>query len=302
MRLDQYLAAHLDCSVQHARRLLGSGSITTEHRTLSQSDKGKAVTAGQSVRIDLHRHQPKPCSEPLDIVYQADDCIIVNKPAGLAMHPVSPDETDTLLGRVVHRFPQILKVLENDNPLKAGVVHRLDTATSGLVFFALTPECFTQARQAFANHTTDKRYLALVLGCPPTSSDTPQTIELPLKVTQHKPARVAVASADDPQARLCKLDWSIKKRLADATLINIRLHTGFLHQIRATFAHLGHPILGDTIYQSPNQTIKATYSRLMLHAYHLSVLREHAECDLPDEFQEYINCINIQDLKSNNTK
>jgi len=196
---------------------------------------------------------------------------MVNKPAGMPIHPLKPGETSTLLNTVIARYPQIHSLGEGG--LRSGVVHRLDLGTTGVVAFALDTATWHTFRQAFVDHTTRKTYRALVHGHPPSQGHQ----ECPLRIARHKPAHVVVGPGHDQ--RLCRLAWRVRHLLTDAAEIEVDLETGFLHQIRVMFAHMGHPLLGDTQYGAVDR-----WPRPMLHATCLDIGDAHGQCDPPDDY------------------
>lgn len=287
-RLDRALADHLGRSRAQVETLLAAGLVTLNDRPAALKHKGLRLAAGDRLAVDTDPLTPPPSGGPLIVAVEADDYLVAVKPAGLATHPLAPDQRDTLLNRVVHRRPDILGVGEGE--LRAGVVHRLDVPTSGLVFFALTDPRYHAARHAFTHHTTDKRYLALVHG----RIDQPRDIALDLAVVQHHPARVAVVNDPHenhaprarhaPHARRCRLAFNPVETFEAATLLDVRLHTGFLHQIRVTLAHLGHAVLGDRTYGRADDPTP----RLMLHAHRLTVDEVTAHAPAPHDFEQVL--------------
>ena len=184
----------------------------------------------------------------MNVLYEDNHLLVVDKPAGVAVHPLRADETATLLQRVVARVPGIEGVGEGG--LRSGVVHRLDVDTSGCQAFATHEEAFGPLRAAFREHTVDKVYRALVAGVPESHAET----SLDLSLAQHRPARVrADAAGDGPVgSRTCATRWRrlevFETREGPVSLIEARPHSGFLHQIRVTMAFHGHPLLGDAVY------------------------------------------------------
>ena len=292
-RLDKLLAQSLNISRVEATRLLSRGGITINGQRASDKHKGAILSPGDTVSVSdftppLERAViPRP-DLPLDILTQGDGWAIVNKPAGAPVHPLEPDEDDTVLNAFVARFPQTQGVGEAG--LRSGVVHRLDVETTGTLLFATNQSAWDRFRAAFQEHATRKTYLAIVEGTLVGSGRE----NLNLTVAQHRPARVAVVTDtrehhDDPSpggrgaVRLCTLTWRVIEALKNATLIEVELGTGFLHQIRATFAYKHHPVLGDKLYGANISTPFAT--RPMLHALRLSVLEAAAEAPLPDDMK-----------------
>lgn len=276
-RLDRCLADTLELSRSQANALLRAGAVTLDGRPATLRDKGQILLAGQQLAADCAALDPAPNGAPLAVVAEGPDWLIADKPSGLATRPLHGGQRDTLLNRVVAHRPAIVGVGEGG--LRSGVVHRLDVDTSGLVLFATTAARHAEARRAFTAHTAVKRYLALVAG----RVDEPRRVELGLAVTRHAPARVEVVDSEaHPNARRTALSWNPRHAGPHATLLDVALETGFLHQIRVTFAHLGHPVLGDTRYAPP--AIASAADRLMLHAHHLDVGFAAADAPPPHDF------------------
>ena len=247
-RLDRFLAERLGISRARVRHLLEFGRVSKgggRGRVLELADKARQTAVGECfevagpLRADEERPMPRP---DLDwrCVAEGPGWVGVDKPAGCGVHPLHPEQQDTLLNAVVARHPEIVGVGEGG--LRSGVVHRLDVDTTGALLFATTEEGWRRLRGAFSAHQVEKRYLALVEG----RFEGPGRIELALAVKRHRPARVEVV---DPSAgRLCRQRVKVLRRFDRATLVEVELETGFLHQIRACLAHLGHPVLGDREY------------------------------------------------------
>ncbi len=218
----------------------------------------------------------------------------MDKPPGIAVHPLAEGETGTLLNAVVARFPKIQGVGE-EGGLRSGVVHRLDTNTSGVMLFALDLPAWQRFRTAFAEHRIRKTYAAVVAGHPADQG----RADFWLKVTRHRPAFVRRVEPRTAGARRCSLSWAVTQRHAHASLIEINLETGFLHQIRATFATLGHPVRGDPVY-GPSSSQRPTPAphlpgttqsssarpRMLLHAQTLRLDEIELYSPLPPEFAQ----------------
>lgn len=279
-RIDRVLGRRLGLSRQATWQLLREGRVQCDGRVLGLRDKGKALRAGQTlavapfVRPAERRARANP-QLSLTVAAAGADWLIIDKPAGMPVHPLTPGETGTLMNAVIARHPAIHGVGEGG--LRSGVAHRLDVETSGLVLLALTEARWRQFRRAFTEHRITKRYLALVHGRPADEGQ----VELHLAITQHRPARVRVVEPDHPDSRRCALAWQVRESFAETTLIEVDLHTGFLHQIRVMLAHLGHAVVGDAVYAGA----PAGPGRLMLHAYRLELDAEvRAEAAPPVDF------------------
>jgi 23S rRNA pseudouridine1911/1915/1917 synthase len=215
--------------------------------------------------------KPSPWPDAaIPLLAEGADWLVLHKPAGVATHPLDATQRRTALNAAIARRPELAGVGEGG--LRSGVVHRLDVATSGTLLFASTQARWTRLRAAFAQHRVAKRYVALVHGRP---SPWPCPLTLRLAVRQHRPARVAVV-ADDRPGRDCSLSITRIETRDGRSRLEIDLHTGFLHQVRVTLAHLGCPVVGDRVYGRPDAA-----DRLMLHADRLAFDDVLAECPAP---------------------
>jgi len=269
LRLDRVLAAELELSRAAVRRLLESGAVAVADRDESvarpvrESEKGRPLFAGERIEVEAFTHdrdaEVAPAPElALRVLGEGEGWICVDKPAGLPVHPLRAGEGATALGFVRHLRPEIHGVGEAG--LRSGVVHRLDVDTSGALLFADREEVWHELRAAFSEHRMQKTYRALVAG----RFDGPREMEAQLAVGRHRPARVKVVEAGDKGARAISQSLEALEVFEDASLVEIRPRTGFLHQIRVTLAHLGNALLGDASYAS--EEVAARAPRHMLHA------------------------------------
>ena len=284
-RLDAVLAAHLSLSRAAARRLLEGGTVRIDGRRASERAKGRPLPAG--ARIEIADFAPpgeaRPLPDegaPLVVLAQGTGWLAVDKPPGVPVHPLAPAERGTLLNALVARRSEIVGVGEGG--LRSGVVHRLDVDTSGVVLFALDAPTWARLRAAFTEHRVTKRYRALVTGAPKDGG----RVELWLAMAAHRPARVRVLEGprDAPRgARRTRLVYRTLERFCAAALVEVELETGFLHQVRATLAHLGHPVLGDRLYGGAALPGPGA-PRQMLHAAHLALDEIAASSPDPPDF------------------
>ena len=279
-RLDVFLAQVLGLSRREVWRVLESSLINSDGRRLSLKNKGEQLSAGSTLTVQAFEHLDKILANEeleLPILQTGEGFVVVNKPAGMPVRPKSYDETGTVLNALAAHYPKLQGVGEGG--LKSGVVHRLDTDTSGVLVVATQQDTWENLRKAFSEHRTEKRYLALVEGVVGDGG----RLELPLKVTRHAPAKVSVAE----DGRLCTLSWKRLEKLRDASLVEVRLETGFLHQIRVMFAHSGHPVLGDKVYGDAAEYAE----RHMLHAATLRCKPIQATAEQPEDFKQAINLL-----------
>lgn len=279
-RLDALLASRLRLSRQRSKAIVESGAVLVDGLA---ARKGVALRGGEAIVVSgfVHPDEAKPLPEPdapLTVLATstAGDWLIVDKPAGSPVHPLRAEEGGTVLNAVAARHPQVLGVGEGG--LRCGVVHRLDVETSGTLAVALTADAWTRLRQAFEQRRLLKRYVAIVGGVLTGGRDE----ALWLSVAQHKPAKVRAVPSGTRDARRCTLSWRTREAGPDATLVEVDLGTGFLHQIRAMLAHLGHPLVGDTLYGGP---MLAGASRPMLHALVLEFDGVRGVSDPPADFR-----------------
>ncbi len=279
-RLDAFLAARLCVSRAEARRLLLGGGVSLDGRPVGGGQKGTPVAEGSRVAVGRftppaeRRPRPEP-DAPLGVLGRGPGWIAVDKPAGVPVHPFREEETGCMLNRLVAREPGVVGVGEDG--LRSGVVHRLDVDTSGVLIFATEEACWRRLRRAFATAAVRKRYRAIVEGRLQGEGE----LELALVVAQHRPARVRVARAgEERRARTTRLAWRSLEAGSAASLVEVRPRTGFLHQIRASLAQLGHPVVGDAAYGASSDA-----PRQMLHAAEASWRDVRASSPDPEDFR-----------------
>jgi 23S rRNA pseudouridine1911/1915/1917 synthase len=299
VRLDRALAEGFGISRARVRHLLEVGRIATADQVLGLSDKSRKVEEGDdftisgSLRAEDEWPRPRP---DLDLIVVAEGVgwIVVDKPPGCGVHPLRPDQDDTVLNAVIAHFDGIVGVGEGG--LRSGVVHRLDVDTTGALLFAKDEMHWKRFRGAFSEHRVRKTYLALVAG----NFEQARRIDLSLEITRHQPAHVRVVKG----GHACRQHVTPIESFAEATLVEVGLETGFLHQIRATMAHLGHPVIGDAEYASaPNQSgdlestgvASISAPRQMLHAARLSVDEISVEVPMPADFKAVIESLRHRD-------
>ncbi len=262
VRLDAAVLACCPTSTRPlVRRAIEAGAVTLNGQP---ADKGIKLHAGDEVGIArlLEASDVRVDADPtvpVDVIFAADDLLAVNKPAGLAVHPLRPEERGTLANGLVARFPELAEV--GDQPLMAGVIHRIDTDTSGLVLAARTQAVHDGLRVQFRAQTVRKTYVALVEGRVRGAGRLTHDLA-------HLPSdrgRMVDARGLQVPGRLMRAvtEYCPLRRVGNRTLIEVTIFTGVTHQIRCQLALAGHPIVGDRRYGA---TDVAGFDRHFLHA------------------------------------
>ena len=290
VRLDLFLATQLDLSRGQARRLLERGAVSLAGRTLGPGDKGMSLPADGQLQVeafvapgDQRAAPPEETSPRPAVVAEGPGWLALDKPAGMPVHPLHPGERISLLGHVSLLRPEVHGVGEGG--LRSGVVHRLDIETSGVVLVATEAGQWQRLRSAFQQHRVEKRYRALVEG----EVDWPGNVmqmRLPLRVARHKPAFVRVATPEESaRGRSREIEQTLRRLevFPGASLVEIEPRTGFLHQIRASLAHLGHPVIGDVRYGAAEG--RAGARRHMLHAAEVRFEEVAGRSPDPEDFR-----------------
>lgn len=283
-RLDRYLAAELEqLSRSQVQKLIAAGAVTVNGERAKAS---ASLSIGDRVTVILSTDDEealRPQEIPLNVLYSDDVIAIIDKPAGLVVHPAPGHPDGTLVNALLHRFPQLTQGAWNSR--RPGIVHRIDRETSGLLLVALNVTVVRALQKQFKRREVEKRYLALVWGhLEPERA----AIESPIARDPRDRKRMAVR----PDGRYARTEYRVLQLLRDSTLAEVDLLTGRTHQIRVHMAAIGHPVLGDGGYGRGASTDMAP--RQMLHATELGfrhprsgeALRFHS--DPPRDFQEVL--------------
>jgi 23S rRNA pseudouridine1911/1915/1917 synthase len=281
MRLDQFVAAALtpEYSRSQAARMIKAGCVTVNG---IQARAASAVRLGDRVAITPLEAPPivapSGLAPEIDVIFADDELIVVNKPAGMAVHPSPGNEHSTLVDALLARFPELAAMAEPDGIMRPGIVHRLDKQTSGVMIVARTPFARTALSRQFKDRTVRKIYLAIVRGI--VARDR-VTIALPIgrHATERKRMSVRSRTPRDAVSHVAVLH-RFAEESASATLVRVRPETGRTHQIRVHLAAIGHPCLGDAVYGAANIASEARvgneiatliFERQALHALALTI-------------------------------
>jgi 23S rRNA pseudouridine1911/1915/1917 synthase len=243
-RLDRVVTLHCtDLSRTRVQELIEEGLVRLDSRAAKGSHR---VHGGERVTVEVHPRPPMRAeaeSISLDVLYEDDDVVAVNKPAGMVVHAGAGNPRGTLVNALLGRG---LPLSQGGDVLRPGIVHRLDKDTSGIILVAKNDAAHAKLGEAFRQRTVKKTYIALVEGLLKEDSG---RIELAIGRDPKRRVRMtARRSAVLADAREARTDWRVLARIDTTTLVEVQLHTGRTHQIRVHFSTVRHPVLGDALY------------------------------------------------------
>jgi len=292
-RLDVFLREKFPAVSRGAmQRLIEQGHIRVNGKTVKPTH---SPHAGETVEIHWPAARPaeaQPENIPLEILFEDPSLLVVNKPAGLVVHPAAGHEEHTLVNALLHHCAGSLSGI--GGVARPGIVHRLDKDTSGCLVVAKNDATHLALSAQFAGRTVEKIYDALLIGR--LARDTG---EIRAAIARHPTHRKRMAAHDAGDGRAAHTSYRVVERFAHATLAEAEIHTGRTHQIRVHFQFLGHPLVGDTTYGAkPNQkfaeTTGYTAPRVLLHARKLAFVHPRTKkkmsftAPLPEDFQAAI--------------
>jgi 23S rRNA pseudouridine1911/1915/1917 synthase len=249
------------------------------------------LRSGDEVQVfSLNMHHKatniKPQSLPLEVVYEDKDLLVVNKAAGMVVHPAPAHHDDTLVNALIARYPDIQREGSEQRP---GIIHRLDKDTSGLIIIARNAATHSALADQMKRHEIVKRYLALVEGVIALDQG---SIDAPIGRNPRHRQQMAITAVGSREART---HFRVLERFARHTLLLLELETGRTHQIRVHLKAIGHPIVGDPVYGSGSKIRGSTLKRQFLHAYQLKLTHPttgtaiNLEAPLPKDLQAVLD-------------
>jgi 23S rRNA pseudouridine1911/1915/1917 synthase len=325
-RLDRYLAAQLpELSRTRVQELIEAGLVLVDGKPTKGAHR---LRSGQRISVDAQARPPmraEPESIPLEILYEDDDVIAINKAAGMTVHAGAGNTRGTLVNALLGRGQVLSK---GGDALRPGIVHRLDKDTSGVILVAKNDFAHAKIAEAFQQRSVKKTYIALVEGL---LNEKQGRIEFAIGRDLHRRTRMAVhlekpgsSSRRSPlrvndsvgNARQARTDWRTLLEVDGTTLVEVQLHTGRTHQIRVHFSAIGHPVVGDTLYGAASQirvgagTSRGTSNkreeiampvlgRNFLHAVRLGFSQPRTNAwielraPLPTELREFIHNLSV---------
>ena len=240
-RLDAFLArAVADLTRSAAQRLIDEGCVLRNGKTAKKNDK---LNTGDTIEVtipEVKETEIVPTEIPLDIVYEDEDVLVINKPKGLVVHPAAGHQEDTLVNGLL--FAKAGELSGINGELRPGIVHRIDKDTSGLLAVAKNDLAHTVLASQLKDHTMARTYDAVVCG---NLKEDSGTVDAPIGRHPTDRKKMCVTARNSKEA---VTHWEVVKRYRGYTHVRCKLETGRTHQIRVHMAHIGHPILGDTVY------------------------------------------------------
>ncbi len=278
-RLDAFVADAADITRSAAAKLIAGGNVRVDGKTASKSCK---LTGAETVEVTLPDPEPVdavPQDIPLNVVYEDADVIVVNKPAGLVVHPAPGHPDGTLVNALLYHCGDSLSGV--GGALRPGIVHRIDRDTSGLIIAAKNDAAHQSLAAQLKDHSLARTYECIVVG---SLRDDSGTVDAPIARDARDRKRMAVVSG----GRRAVTHYEVVARYAGYTHARCRLETGRTHQIRVHMAYIGHPILGDTVYGAkkpvPGLTGQCLHAVGLRFTHPRTLEPVELSCPLPDEF------------------
>ena len=298
-RLDRALAAAIpSLSRERLKTLIRSGAVEAEGKAVR--DPAAKVRGEEALRLAVP--EPSPAHNeaqdiPLTIVFEDEHLLVVEKPAGLVVHPAAGNFDGTLVNALLHHCAGQLSGI--GGVARPGIVHRIDKDTSGLLVVAKTDVAHEGLAKQFAAHSIDRRYLAIVIGVPKVNQG---IVDAALARSATNRKKIAVVEGN--RGKRAVTHWKRLQVMKDAALLECRLETGRTHQVRVHMASLGHPLLGDPVYGRSGKTHGKLLNQLQFHrqALHAAELgfthpvtkrKLSFSSPMPPDMQELFNALGV---------
>ncbi|WP_024861662.1 RluA family pseudouridine synthase [Ruminococcus flavefaciens] len=278
-RIDKYISDNIaELTRSAVQGLIEKGLVLAEGKAVSKNYK---LRGGEEISVEIPEPEPMdavPEAIPLDIVYEDDDLLVVNKPKGMVVHPAHGNYTGTLVNALLHHCGDSLSGI--NGVIRPGIVHRIDKNTSGLLIVAKNDASHLKLAEQIKEHSFTREYEAVACGY---FKDTEGTVDAP--IGRHKTDRKKMCVTTE-NSRNAVTHYSVIKQYGGYAHVRLRLETGRTHQIRVHLSYIGHPVLGDDVYGKPYKGIEGQ----CLHARKIGFIHpatgEYMEfvSDLPDYF------------------
>lgn len=289
IRIDKYVTEHTNYSRNLVLNLLKSGNILVNDKIVKPSYKVHSKDIITIKDVKSPTDEIIPWDYPLDIVYEDDDIIIVNKPSGMVVHPGAGNKDHTLVNALKYHTDK----LSNINGIeRLGIVHRIDKDTSGLIIVAKTNKAHEILGEYFKNHSIKREYIALLCGVLPHDT---ATIDAPIGRDEKNRLRMTVTPNNSKRAIT---HLQVLKRYKDYTLVKARLETGRTHQIRVHTKYIGYPVYNDPVYASKSEgdfgQFLHSYSMEFIHP--LTKEKMYFKREVPKYFKDFLDKLEKEEL------
>ena len=283
-RIDKYLANNTDFSRSLITKLIDNNFVLVNDKEIKASYKVKENDEITILDGFKEENNIEPVHMELDIVYEDDDIMVINKPSGLTVHPGSGNKNNTLVNGLLDYTNSLSDINGEERP---GIVHRLDKDTSGLMLVAKSNRAHQILTEDFQNHDVKRTYWALIKGVFPHNT---ALIDAPIGRDEKNRKKMAVTSKNSKKAIT---HLKVIKRYQNYTLVELSLETGRTHQIRVHLSYIGYPIVNDPVYNSKDSTEfgQFLHSKTIDFIHPITKEHLHFESELPEEFQKFLNNI-----------
>jgi 23S rRNA pseudouridine1911/1915/1917 synthase len=288
-RIDKFISDKLGVSRSFIQKQIKDGSILVNGESTSAKLIPKVGDIVEITKIEQDKPDLSPDSSvTFNIIDETDEYIIIEKPAGLVVHPAKGINKPTLVNGLIEKYPDLIGVGEDE--FRPGIVHRLDKDVSGLMVVARTQKMFDHLKKQFQERTVTKEYTGLVHG---VIDDEERSINTPIGRSQTKSGKMAAHTGEFEGDRDAKTEYKVLDRIKNYTLLQVTIHTGRTHQIRVHLNSIEHPVVGDTLYT--NKRIKRkNLGRIFLHASKLGFKnldqeQKKYESELPKDLKTFLS-------------
>ena len=289
IRIDKYVTEHTNYSRNLVLNLLKSGNILVNDKIVKPSYKVHSKDIITIKDVKSPTDEIIPWNYPLDIVYEDDDIIIVNKPSGMVVHPGAGNKDHTLVNALKYHTDKLSDI---NGIERLGIVHRIDKDTSGLIIVAKTNKAHEILGEYFKNHSIKREYIALLCGVLPHDT---ATIDAPIGRDEKNRLRMTVTPNNSKRA---VTHLQVLKRYKDYTLVKARLETGRTHQIRVHTKYIGYPVYNDPVYASKSEgdfgQFLHSYSMEFIHP--LTKEKMYFKRDVPKYFKDFLDKLEKEEL------
>lgn len=282
-RIDKYLAEELGISRSTIKKMIDEGYILVNGKN-TKASLILSLNDEITVKDGFIKEAPFEAEDiPIDIVYEDEDLLVINKKSGMVVHPGNGNTSGTLVNALMH----YTKNLSNKEAFRPGIVHRIDKDTSGLMLVAKNDKAHDILAEGFKNKTIKREYIALVCGIINEDSG---IIDAPIGRDAKDRKKMCVTSENSKKA---VTHFKVLKRYEGYTLLRLKLDTGRTHQIRVHMKYIGHPVYNDPVYgKAYNEFGQFLHSASIDFEQPTTHEHLHFECDLPKEFKDFLDTLN----------